>query len=356
MSRHTVDTIVIGADVTHPGNSATSGTPSIAAVVGSIDDNFMKFPGSMRLQSGRKEDMVDLAQMVKERLLAWARNHNDRLLENVLFYRDGVSESQYDIISRRELPQIQTAMNLAYLELKKSKGQSQSSNDPPGSLPALPSFEEQKMPRAQRLEREKAQEEDQGLQVETHKNNRPFKLTFVVVGKRHNARFYPVKDADMAKPSAFKPDTNVKPGLVVDQVITHPFRMDFYLQSHFPIQGTGRSAHYVVLRNNMGMSVTQLQEVTHTLCYVYARATKGVSYCAPAYYADHLCDRGRAYLRNFLVNKRLHALPPQKLNGQLQVSYNKIVKTFIENSRYYRPNQGGLNPWHTALNSMMFYL
>jgi eukaryotic translation initiation factor 2C len=29
------------------------------------------------------------------------------------------------------------------------------------------------------------------------------------------------------------------------------------------------------------------------------RATLGVSYASPAYYADRLCERGRAYLRDF---------------------------------------------------------
>jgi eukaryotic translation initiation factor 2C len=37
------------------------------------------------------------------------------------------------------------------------------------------------------------------------------------------------------------------------------------------------------------------------MCYTYVRATLGVSYSSPAYYADRLCDRGRCYLRSFLV-------------------------------------------------------
>jgi hypothetical protein len=41
-------------DVTHPGNDST-GRPSIAAVVGSVDNHFMNYPGSMRLQAGGQE-------------------------------------------------------------------------------------------------------------------------------------------------------------------------------------------------------------------------------------------------------------------------------------------------------------
>jgi hypothetical protein len=35
---------------------------------------------------------------------------------------------------------------------------------------------------------------------------------------------------------------------------------------------------------------------THAVCYTYCRATTGVSYVTPIYYADRLCDRVRLYL------------------------------------------------------------
>jgi len=44
------------------------------------------------------------------------------------------------------------------------------------------------------------------------------------------------------------------------------------------------------------------------LCYTYVRSTTGVSYAAPAYYADRLCERGRCYLRDFFnVDRRSQA-------------------------------------------------
>jgi eukaryotic translation initiation factor 2C len=47
-------TIILGADVAHPTGSARPGCPSIAAVVGSTDDNYLHYPGSMRLQLSRQ--------------------------------------------------------------------------------------------------------------------------------------------------------------------------------------------------------------------------------------------------------------------------------------------------------------
>jgi eukaryotic translation initiation factor 2C len=39
-----------------------------------------------------------------------------------------------------------------------------------------------------------------------------------------------------------------------------------------------------------------LEDLTHNLCYLYGRATKAVSICPAAYYADLVCERARRYL------------------------------------------------------------
>jgi eukaryotic translation initiation factor 2C len=53
--------------------------------------------------------------------------------------------------------------------------------------------------------------------------NRPQpKLTFIVVKKRHNTRFF-LYDGQTTK--------NVEAGTVVDQQITHPSQFDFFLCS-----------------------------------------------------------------------------------------------------------------------------
>lgn len=43
-------TMIVGIDVTHPGPSSQRGTPSIAAVVASVDDSFVQFPASLSPQ------------------------------------------------------------------------------------------------------------------------------------------------------------------------------------------------------------------------------------------------------------------------------------------------------------------
>jgi eukaryotic translation initiation factor 2C len=38
-----------------------------------------------------------------------------------------------------------------------------------------------------------------------------------------------------------------------------------------------------------------LEKMTHDMCYMYGRATRAVSICPPAYYADMVCTRARIY-------------------------------------------------------------
>ena len=46
-----------------------------------------------------------------------------------------------------------------------------------------------------------------------------------------------------------------------------------------------------------------IQQGTHTLSYLYARATKAVSLIPAAYYADQACERGRYYINDFLASE-----------------------------------------------------
>lgn len=235
-------TMLVGIDVTHPSPGSSEGSPSIAGVVASTDSRLCQWPGSLRCQTGRVEMVEGLTSMMMERLTLW-RTHNQQSLPNkIVIYRDGVSEGQYRTILEVELPPIQEAFKQMY-----------------GDKPKWP------------------------------------KVSIIVVGKRHHTRFYPTKaeDADLRS-------HNPLPGTVVDRGITDHFLWDFYLQAHQGLQGTARPAHYVVIMDEIGFEQNQLEASTHKMCYLFNRATKAVSICPPAYYADLICERGRAYLYSTL--------------------------------------------------------
>jgi len=57
------NTLVLGADVTHPGKGSIAGCPSIAAIVGSVDNRGGRFLGSMRLQSQDNKEVCTCSHL-----------------------------------------------------------------------------------------------------------------------------------------------------------------------------------------------------------------------------------------------------------------------------------------------------
>jgi len=64
-----------------------------------------QWPADLSINESKKE-MVDLlGPMLRSRLERWKASHGD-LPENLLIYRDGVSEGQYQTVLEEELPQL----------------------------------------------------------------------------------------------------------------------------------------------------------------------------------------------------------------------------------------------------------
>ncbi|KAJ3051715.1 hypothetical protein HK097_007259, partial [Rhizophlyctis rosea] len=223
-------TIVFGADVTHPAPGSAS-NQSIAALVGSMDAQCSRYAAAIRVQKGRQEIIQDLAGMVIELLKTFYQTCGAKP-DRILFYRDGVSEGQFAEVLRAEVEAIRKAC----------------SGLEPGYRPTV---------------------------------------TFIVVQKRHHARFFPIRKEDSDRSG------NVLPGTVVESGVTHPSEFDFYLCSHPGLQGTSKPTHYHVLHDENRFTADALQELTYRLCYLYCRATRSVSVCPPAYYAHLVAARAR---------------------------------------------------------------
>ncbi|KAH9895506.1 putative RNA interference and gene silencing protein [Xylariomycetidae sp. FL2044] len=242
-------TMIVGIDVTHPVKGSSPQAPSVAGIVASVDGRLGQWPAAVQVQAARQEMVSGLEDMFKSRLKLWWERNNKTLPRNILIYRDGVSEGQYDIVLKHELPALRKACETLY---------------PPQDTKA-------KLPL----------------------------LTIVIVGKRHNTRFY-----KEPKEGGGNPDN----GTVVDRSVTEARNWDFFLQSHTPVKGTARPAHYYVVYDQIFRTLAKteaanaLEDLTHNLCYLFGRATKAVSICPPAYYADLLCTRARCYLTNSLYD------------------------------------------------------
>ena len=247
------NTILFGIDVTHPSPGSSESAPSIACVVANTNSTLFHWPGSIRPQEGRKEMVDSLRDMVIERLDVWTKYNQGRLPDRVVIYRDGVSEGQFGLVLQHELPAFVDAYNAKY-----------------GAVSKHP------------------------------------KTAIIIVGKRHHTRFYPTQanEADH-NPVTGKGSWNPQPGTVVDRGIVGRVIREFYLQAHQGLQGTTRPAHYSVIKDDVGFSADQLERFTLNLCYYFARCTRAVSVCPPAYYADLLAERGRAYLFSTLQENKV---------------------------------------------------
>lgn len=100
------------------------------------------------------------------------------------------------------------------------------------------------------------------------------KFTLIVAQKNHHTKFF--------IPGA---PENVPPGTVVDNKVCHPRNYDFYMCSHAGMIGTTRPTHYHILHDEIGFNPDDLQELVHSLSYVYQRSTTAISVVAPICYA-----------------------------------------------------------------------
>ena|SRR5581483_1125441 len=67
-----------------------------------MDARAFRYSASIRIQESRVEIIADLANMVKELLKTFYQTCG-RKPERILFYRDGVSESQFQHVVREEI-------------------------------------------------------------------------------------------------------------------------------------------------------------------------------------------------------------------------------------------------------------
>ncbi|KFM79527.1 Protein argonaute-3, partial [Stegodyphus mimosarum] len=275
--------IIIGADVSHPGPSQRI-KPSIAAAVGSLDAHPSRYAVTIRAQTNIDENkksveiILDLKSMVLDLLKTFYRNTKGKKPEKIIFYRDGVSEGQFEKVRDHEVKCIREACMSLGEDYK------------PG-------------------------------------------ITFIVVQKRHHTRFMPEDGRDGVGRMR-----NIPPGTTVDTTVTHPLNFDFFLCSHFGLQGTSRPSHYTVIEDDNNFTADDLQKLTYYLCHTYVRCTKSVSAPAPVQYAHLAAYRALQHLASHVEESTTssdtssadayHPLPMAVLNAI------RVVDTFRD-AMYY---------------------
>ncbi|KAF7541061.1 hypothetical protein G7Z17_g12040 [Cylindrodendrum hubeiense] len=278
-------TIVVGYDVTHPTNMPTGKSdevPSLVGLVASVDRDMGQWP-SISWEQASKQEMLgqQLVDAFKSRLKLWQAHNKGQLPENIVIFRDGVSEGQFGQVLEKELPLIREACDALY------------------SAKMQPRF------------------------------------TIVVSVKRHQTRFYPTTEENLPK------HMNIQNGTVVDRGVTQARYWDFFLTAHAAIKGTARPAHYTVLLDEIfrpkykAEAANELEKFTHELCYLFGRATKAVSICPPAYYADIVCTRARVHRPEFFDASDLESVTTAGPASSVGGGGGKQVHVNLRDSMYY---------------------
>ncbi|KAA8550054.1 hypothetical protein F0562_001738 [Nyssa sinensis] len=221
-------TIILGMDVSH-GSPGQSDMPSIAAVVSSRQWPLIsRFRASVRTQSPKVEMIDSLFKRVSD-------TEDDGIIRELLleFYvSSGKRKPDQFIIFRDGVSESQFNQVLN-IELDQI-------------IEACKFLDEKWSP----------------------------KFVVIVAQKNHHTKFFQPGSPD-----------NVPPGTVIDNKVCHPRNNDFYLCAHAGMIGTTRPTHYHVLLDEVGFSPDDLQDLVHSLSYVYQRSTTAISVVAPICYA-----------------------------------------------------------------------
>ncbi|GAA6006250.1 hypothetical protein JCM10207_000576 [Rhodosporidiobolus poonsookiae] len=248
--------MIFGADLSHEMDK-----PSISALVASMHNANMLYEETVRMQGlaeppgnapptarARKiEVIVHLEEMtlflLKRRTLTLGRMPPG----NLVFFRDGVSESEFEAIISREVPMVRAACEA----LKRD----------PDVVKAVP---------------EAARLAWKG------------KITFIAALKRHHIRAFEELPNGRID--------NIKPGTVFDCGVTDARYGDWYGAAHKGLIGTTKPTRYIPLVDDSRLTADQVQTLANSLCHSYQRCNMAVSVPAPIYYADLVAHRVRAWV------------------------------------------------------------
>ncbi|KAJ2464773.1 hypothetical protein GGI02_004894 [Coemansia sp. RSA 2322] len=225
-------TMFMGCDVSHPVPGEQHRL-SLASVVGSVDFMATRHAATL-IQLPSREELVGKLQEAVVRHLKLFYMGTQIKPQRIVFYRDGVSETQFAQVRDREIIEIQRAC---------------------GSI-------------------------ENGYRPD---------ITFLAVLRRHNTRFFP-KDREGDRVG------NCVPGTVVDRSVTVPGIASFYLFSHTAFQRTSRPTYYSVLHDDSNFSPDAIQQITYHLCCTYAVSTRSVSPVPPVCYARRVANRAQYHV------------------------------------------------------------
>ncbi|XP_011372960.1 piwi-like protein 3 [Pteropus vampyrus] len=216
---------------------------SIAGFVASVNEDLTEWFSQCIIQESGQELVNGLRACLQEALKLWYER-NSLLPYSIIVYRDGVGDGQLQALIDYEIPQIVSSLKSIF-------------------------------------------------------NSQNFKLTFIVVKKRINTRFFVESQGRLQNPL---------PGTVVDVELTRREWYDFFIVSQSVKDGTVTPTHYNVIHDTVRLSPDTVQCLTYRLCHMYYNLPGVIRVPAPCHYAHKLA---------YLVGQSIHEEPHHSLSNRL---------------------------------------
>jgi aubergine-like protein len=215
-------TMVVGIDVYHK-----KGAYSVLGFCATTDRYFSKYTSVAKVHM-ESQEMVTSFKIAMIEAITQFKSDNGTPPLRVIIFRDGVSDSQRNIVLSTEVAQIKSA----FVDCKTS-----------GVLAEIPT------------------------------------CSFLVVNKRINARFFAQQGNSFSNPPL---------GTCVDTVVSEKEGYDFYVTPAKATQGAMTPTHFHVIYDDSGRSSNEIEELTYRLCYSYYNWSGSIRVPAPCQYAHKL--------------------------------------------------------------------
>ena len=101
---------------------------------------------------------------------------------------------------------------------------------------------------------------------------------------------------------------NVPVGTIIDKIITHKEKYDFYLNSADSRQGTSSSTHYTVLYDDTELEAIQIYKLTYYLTYLSYNTTHSIRVPAPLYFVTRRNKFTSDNLKGEIINPKFRTL------------------------------------------------
>lgn len=129
------------------------------------------------------------------------------------------------------------------------------------------------------------------------------KLTFIVVNKMCNARFFSKNGSRNVNPER---------GIVVDSGVVKECEYDYYIVPHGSRQGIQGPTRFHLLYTNDKIDTKALYQISYRLCYGYFNYGSSIKVPSPVLYAHKL-----AYFLGEIENKHGKTIPDVSLHSKL---------------------------------------